>query len=121
MRFELKKETYVIHTGKTDIVKYIETFPPNERVGDILSTFNIMGLEENIDYLEKIINGEIEKFDWWGSELHFIVTEKKSTKLYFDILLNQFDMKEYIEVPTTEIYPVLKAYIDFLNENEHNP
>ncbi len=77
-----------------------------------------MGLEDDLADLDKIINGEIERFNWWGSELHFIVTEKDSTKLYFDILLNEFNMKEYIEVSTTKIYPILKAYIDFLKEDE---
>ncbi|RFS18390.1 hypothetical protein [Emticicia sp. C21] len=117
MEFELKKENYILHTGRIDIVKYIETFTPNERIGEILTTFNRIGLEEDLADLEKVINNKLKQFQWWGSELHFIVTEDKITKLYFDILLNQFDMKEYIEIPTSEIYPIVKAYVAFLQED----
>lgn len=117
MKFKLVTEKQPIFKDNLGICKYLITYTPFERVGEILSTFNLMGLEENIFYLEKLISGEISYLEWWGSELHFIVTEQNSTKLYFDILLNQFDMKEYIEVPTSEIYPILKAYINFLKED----
>jgi hypothetical protein len=115
MEFQLTKKDYKYPNGREASDKYIETKVPNERVGEILSTFNLMGLEENKINLDKLSGGKIEYFEWWGSDLHFITSNPENTSLYFDIYLNQFNMKEYITVPTTKIKELLDAYILFLN------
>jgi hypothetical protein len=94
---------------------------PQFNVGDEYEQLRELGscepdyVVEIVSGLEKVLNGETEKYDF-GFEVYNLDCDKNNCSV-----LNTFDdWKEELNIPTSEIYQLMKDWRDFLSSNNEN-
>jgi hypothetical protein len=84
-----------------------------ERYGDYflteISNLRFQYLEEIVPSLEKVINGEVEQYDF-GYEVYFIECRKDVSQV-----IDTYDgWRSIAEIPTEEIYELMRDWRDYL-------
>jgi hypothetical protein len=118
---------------KTDIHKYIDS-KGIERIRPIIDienaldygwffydeinnlSSNICYVKEIVDKLEKLSKGEIDYYEGFGYEVYMIECKKEISQV-----IDTFDgWKVVAEIPTQEVYELMRDWRDYLIEWETN-